>query len=94
MKHFMHVHLKYGIFSHNRRRNAASASIALPTNLPLLPMFNALILDLLDISSCHQQRLFFATARHDSVCVRTQYKSSANWTTQVQTCDFDGKLMK
>ena len=88
MKHFMHMHLKYGIFSHHRRRNAASANIA------QLAMFNALILDLLDISSCHQQRLFFATARHDSVCVRTQYKSSANWTTQVQTCDFDGKLMK
>ena len=58
MKHFMHVHLKYGIFSHHHRRNAASANIALPTNLPLLAMFNALILDSLDISSCHQQRLF------------------------------------
>ena len=93
MKHFMHVHLKYGIFSHHRRRNAASANIALPTNLPLLAMFNALILDSLDISSCHQQRLFLPPLDMTQ-CAHTQHKSLANWTTQVQTCDFDGKLMK
>ena len=73
---------------------AAAANIAVGfAHSPTVAMFNAPILDSLDISSCHQQRLFLPLPEITQ-SGHTHYKSSANWTTQVQTCDFDGKLMK